>query len=325
MNTPTPTDKHRTHTVHTDDGVPLTVHECGEATAPLTVVFVHGHCLAAAAWEHQIAHLQRARGTKIRTVTYDQRGHGESGHAPMDTYTITQLGSDLHAVLTAVGAGPTILVGHSMGGMAIMSYLDQNPTAARARIVGAALISTASSDLTLHGLGRSLNSPFVGAVRTLVDRAPGTADRLRRLGKHVSTPLIDGFGYGIGTTAQMRKIGTALLTEVDIATMVGFLDSLKHHDERNGLRHLRAVPVEVICGDIDLMTPPVHSHAIAALTGSEVTIVDGAGHMVIHERPTRIGMILDGLIDRVATSTATTRAARRSGHQGCRPTNLKVG
>ena len=32
-------------------------------------------------------------------VFYDQRGHGQSGEAPPETYTVTQLGKDLETVL----------------------------------------------------------------------------------------------------------------------------------------------------------------------------------------------------------------------------------
>lgn len=49
-------------------------------------------------------HFQRTRlpeqlGPDVRMVFYDQRGHGRSGEAAPESYTLTQLGRDLQTVL----------------------------------------------------------------------------------------------------------------------------------------------------------------------------------------------------------------------------------
>ena len=43
-----------------------------------------------------------------------------------------------------VPSGPVVLVGHSMGGMTVLSHARQFPQRYRTRIVGAALISSAA-------------------------------------------------------------------------------------------------------------------------------------------------------------------------------------
>ena len=103
--------------VTTPDGVPLVVREVGPVTAPLTVVFAHGFCLRMGSFHFQRAALAEQWGEQVRMVFYDQRGHGGSGAAPVQTYTVSQLGQDLETVLQVmVPRGPVILVGHSMGG-----------------------------------------------------------------------------------------------------------------------------------------------------------------------------------------------------------------
>ena len=78
-------------------------------------------------------------------VFYDQRGHGQSGAAPPSTYTVAQLGRDLETVLAVMAPrGPVVLVGHSMGGMTVLSHARQFPQRYGTRIVGAALISSAA-------------------------------------------------------------------------------------------------------------------------------------------------------------------------------------
>ena len=75
--------------VTTPDGVPLAVREVGPTDAPLTVVFAHGFCLRMGAFHFQRARLTEQWGAQVRMVFYDQRGHGQSGDAPPETYTVT--------------------------------------------------------------------------------------------------------------------------------------------------------------------------------------------------------------------------------------------
>ena len=88
-------DGDRSYVVTTPDGVPLAVREVGPADAQVTVVFAHGFCLRMGAFHFQRIRLVEEWGPQVRMVFYDQRGHGQSGEASPDTYTLTQLGMDL--------------------------------------------------------------------------------------------------------------------------------------------------------------------------------------------------------------------------------------
>ncbi|RYF41040.1 MAG: alpha/beta fold hydrolase, partial [Comamonadaceae bacterium] len=109
----------RTHRILTADGTSLAVREIGSRTAPVTVIFAHGFCLHMDAWAPQRAYLAEVWRGRARLVFFDHRGHGGSGTADTDSYTISQLGRDLDVVIRTVAPkGPIVLVGHSMGGMA---------------------------------------------------------------------------------------------------------------------------------------------------------------------------------------------------------------
>jgi alpha-beta hydrolase superfamily lysophospholipase len=82
-------------TVTTSDGVSLSVREYGPRDAAHTVVLLHGLCLNKDSWTIQIGHLLRQYGDSIRIISYDHRGHGDSAAAPMQTYHIDQLATDL--------------------------------------------------------------------------------------------------------------------------------------------------------------------------------------------------------------------------------------
>ena len=113
-------------------------------------------------------------------IFYDQRGHGRSGEAPPETYTLTQLGMDLETVLQVIAPrGPIVVVGHSMGGMTVLSHARQYPHHYGSRIVGAALISSAAEGVAKSPLGEILNNPALEAVRRAARSAPKLVHRGR--------------------------------------------------------------------------------------------------------------------------------------------------
>ena len=121
-------DADRGCVVTTPDGVDLAVREVGPTDAPVTVVFAHGFCMNMGAFHFQRRELARVWGDQVRMVFYDQRGHGKSGTAAPRTYTVAQLGCDLDTVLAVLAPrGSVILVGHSMGGMTVLSHARQFP------------------------------------------------------------------------------------------------------------------------------------------------------------------------------------------------------
>src|ERR1700758_517477 len=104
--------------VTTSDGVRLSVRDWGSHAAGHTVVLLHGLCLDKDSWNIQITQLIHHWGNSIRIISYDHRGHGHSGDAPMHTYRVDRLADDLAEVLVALGVtGSLTLAGHSMGGM----------------------------------------------------------------------------------------------------------------------------------------------------------------------------------------------------------------
>ena len=145
----------RNRIVTTSDGVPLSVRDCGSHAAGHTVVLLHGFCLNKDSWSIQIRQLIRHWGNNIRIISYDHRGHGDSGSAPMNTYRIDRLADDLAELLVVLGVtGPLTLVGHSMGGMTALAYLGRPANKRPVEPQSLVLVATAAGNLGSHGLGR---------------------------------------------------------------------------------------------------------------------------------------------------------------------------
>ena len=79
--------------------------------------------------------------------------------------------------------------------------------------------------------------------------------------------------------------------------------ALMAHDESAVLPHLAAsgVPVGVLVGDHDRLTPPAHARALAgAVPQARLRVVEGTGHMMIVERPDAVADAVSALLDQPA-------------------------
>lgn len=310
----------RSVVVTTPDGVPLAVREVGPTDARLTVVFAHGFCLRMGAFHFQRARLAEQWGDQVRMVFYDQRGHGLSGDAPPDTFTVPQLGQDLEAVLAVMAPrGPVVLVGHSMGGMTVLSHARQFPKRYPNRIVGAAMIASAAEGVSRSPLGEVLRNPALEAARFAVRYAPKTVNHGRGAARSIIGPVLRAASYGDEKVSRsVVAFSEKMMHETAMTTMVGFLHALEVHDETAGLQTLAKVPTLIACGDHDLLTPMEYSQDMAAaLPKSELVIVEGAGHLVQLEQPEIIDDALVRLVERATPSkliALTRRLKERARH-----------
>ena len=298
-------DADRSSVVTTPDGVPLAVREVGPEDAPLTVVFAHGFSLRMGAFHFQRVRLTEQWGAQVRMVFYDQRGHGQSGDAPSESYTVEQLGQDLDVVLTVTAPrGPVVLVGHSMGGMTVLAHARQFPQRYPTRVVGAALISTAAEGVARSPLGEILKNPVLEAARFAARHTPKTLHRTRGAARSVIGPVLRAASYGDAKISpSVVTFSERMMHDTPIATLVGFLHALEVHEETEALATLAKVPTLIVCGDRDLLTPKESSESMAeALPKAELLIVGGAGHLVQLEQPELVNDALVRLVERATPS-----------------------
>lgn len=306
-------DSDRARVVTTVDGVPLAVREAGPEDAPLTMVFVHGFCLRMGSYHFQRMRLGEVLGSQVRMVFYDQRGHGQSGEGEPDSYTLTQLGQDLQTVLQVTAPrGPVVLVGHSMGGMTVMSHARQFPEQYGRRIVGAALLSSAAEGVTRSPLGAFLKNPALDAVRFTAKSAPRLMHRGRTVSRSLIGPILRAASYSdLQVSRSLDAFSQRMMNGTTIATLVGFLRALETHDETAGLWTLLKIPTLIACGDHDLLTPDEYSRLMAAsLPQSELVIVPGASHLALLDKPDAINEGLIRLVERALPGKMTLRYRR---------------
>lgn len=197
----------------------------------------------------------------LRLVRYDKRGHGLSDHG--SGTRIEDHAADAIAVIEALGGGPIVFVGLSIGGLIGQVVASQRPDLVRALVLSntAARLGTLESwqarigAVASHGLGSIADavmerwfaapfraSPACGPWRNMLLRTPAE-----------------------GYVAACHALATA--------------------DQSSATAALR-LPTLVIAGSEDGASPPDLVQATAALIpGAAFHIIPGAGHLPCVETP----------------------------------------
>lgn len=106
----------------------LATTDLGSGDGP-PILIVHGLFGRRRNWQA----IQKQLARKHRIVAADLRNHGDSPWD--DTMTYPAMADDLAALIEGLGAGPAVLVGHSMGGKASMRLALERPELLAALVV----------------------------------------------------------------------------------------------------------------------------------------------------------------------------------------------
>jgi len=297
----------RTAAVRTADGAVLHAVVDGADDAPVTVVLAHGWTLAQAAWDDAAALLTpRIAAGELRLIRYDQRGHGRSTWGSADPVSIDRLGEDLGTLLDDLAPeGPVLLAGHSMGGMTIMCLAAARPELFGDRIRGVALVSTSAGDLQPEPRTRAerLRQRLTPSALTAALAGARAIEKLRQLvppehPRH--RKIVRGLLYGADATDPMVLAGAEIMHASTVRAFTAFLPALGEHDKRSELKALQQVPVEILVGDSDKLTPERHARQLAeALPEARLQVVPRTGHMLLQERAPLVIEALDRLLAEV--------------------------
>jgi pimeloyl-ACP methyl ester carboxylesterase len=268
----------RSFAVTTGDGAVLAVTDAGEG--PL-VVLAHCYAGSRAVWA-PVARRLVARGRRV--VLWDQRGHGEST-VGADGLTVARLGEDLRDVLDAVDAHGAVLVGHSMGGMAVMALIGDHPAVVADRASAVVLVSTAAV-VPMRVVGP-------GLVATVASSRLATAAVGGPFGHLLVRPSVGRRPVWSHLDATAR-----LYAATAPETRAELLRSIAAMDLRPGLA-LCPVPAVIVAGSRDGLTLAGASVDIAGhLPRADVVILPDSGHMLPFEEPDRLADLVIGAPER---------------------------
>lgn len=275
----------RTRLVDSFDHTVLLAEEAGPPDAP-ALLLVHGFGLSLRVWHYQ----RRDLAGEFRVLSYDQRGHAGSGLAANGDYSVDALGRDLAAVLDALVPADrrAVVVGHSLGGMALLAYARLLPSAVAGRLAGVVLLDTTGSDTFAGGVVGSSVAAVSAVQRSLFDAG---ARLLRRESPErtvispsdLSALLTRAVGFGSrASPAQVAFVEQLLLdcpntVKAELGPVLSSLDL-------RAAAPLLTVPALVLVGAEDRLTPPATARRLAAaLPDAELVVLPRTGHNAMIE------------------------------------------
>ncbi|HEX6263616.1 MAG TPA: alpha/beta hydrolase [Actinomycetota bacterium] len=283
------------------DGTHLAVRAAGPRDAP-AIVFSHGITLDMTTWYYQ----WRPLSARYRCVLFDHRAHGRSENPPGGDYGLEALGKDLRVVLDrSVGSGPVVLVGHSMGGMGILSFADQFPEEFKDRVRGVVLADTAASDVLRELLG-TLGASLERRLRPFTDRVlfdPRRAARIQhvmdRWGRDLAFLIARTTNFGPDASAAQIDYLTRISAGARVEVWTQMLRGLMELDLARALGSI-TVPALVVVGDRDALTPKTSARAMReALPDGRAYVITRAGHVAMMEQHRIFNELLEGFLDEV--------------------------
>jgi pimeloyl-ACP methyl ester carboxylesterase len=264
------------------------------------ILFSHGVTLSSRTWAKQFDSMPAAG---FRALAFDGRGHGESTVG--DTgHSIDNLAADVRSVIEGLDLRDVVLVGHSMGGMAMQAFAIRHPDIAAERVSGLVLLSTAARAVTSDA--RRLRGPLervTGAVPNV-----GAIMRQQNLGL-----LIARVGFGDSPHPSHVEATRQMLAACSRETLREASRAMLSLDLTADLPSI-TLPTLVIVGTADVLTPPRDARQIASLIpDASLVELPGAGHMLMFERTAEVDqLIIDFARDRAReASTRSSRAAAR--------------
>lgn len=129
--------RHEVHRLKRPDGTELHVACHGQSNGS-PIVFVHGLGADLNEW-YEIRDLLADRH---RLIDWDLPGLGMSTMPRDGTWSMEKLASDLEAVLAVAGGRPAVLLGHSLGGMILLTFCRLFAGTLRQRVGGLVLAHT---------------------------------------------------------------------------------------------------------------------------------------------------------------------------------------
>jgi len=236
-----------------------------QAGAGPPVVFLHGFLCHSACWRTQLEGLS----DEFSVIAWDAPGAGASSDPP-EAFTIADWAHALAQFLDAVEVGPAHFVGLSWGGLLAQELYRLEPNRVRGLVLADTYagwkgsFSEAVAQQRLERCRRESVLPTAEFVRLWVPTDFFTAD--------ASAELVDEMS---GIVAAFHPHGFRLMAQ-----------SLADTDTRAELQRID-VPTLLVWGDSDARSPVdvVGAQFRDAIHGSEMVLLERAGHLSNMERP----------------------------------------
>jgi pimeloyl-ACP methyl ester carboxylesterase len=227
-----------------------------------TVVLLHGAGFDHTTWA---LHSRWFAHHGFGVLAPDLPGHGRSSGAPLST--VADMADWTAALMDAAGAVKARLVGHSMGSLIALETAARHP----AKVSALSLIGTAAT-MTV--------GPDLLAAAEANDHAAVDMVSIWGLGFKAEP------GGSLAPGLWMHSGAQRVLEQSRPGVLFSDLSACNAYQNALAAAALVSVPVILVLGERDMMTPLKAGKALAAaLPKARTVVLNGAGHMMMVERP----------------------------------------
>ncbi|MBS1118745.1 MAG: Alpha/beta hydrolase [Deltaproteobacteria bacterium] len=246
---------------------------------------------------------------QYKVICWDYRGLYSSG-APADprANTIAHHVADLMAILVQEQVDDFVLVGWSMGVQVGFESIKRHPE----RVRGLYAINGTYGRAFRTVMGSRLIGQTIPMLLRLVRAQAALVGRASK--RVAGSNALIGAMKRVGIVSQTIDIEifrevAAGFQSIDWVIYSDLLNRLDEHDAEDILADV-AIPVTIVTGDKDLMTPPATAeHIHRLIPGSRMVVIKGGTHYTPVEYPEILVDELGRLLDRVS---GWERAVRRA-------------
>lgn len=276
------------------DGTELHVETYGPDEGP-PLVFVHGLGSDCDEWFE----IRQMLDDNHRLVDWDLAGLGESTPPGDGDWSIERAARDLEAVLEATCDRPAVLVGHSLGGMILLTYCRLFRESLGRRVAGLVLAHTTyTNPMKTDGhpvLSRALQAPLVEPLCYLtIGLSPlmWPLSVLTYLTGEAHHSLSDSLFTG-GESREVLDFLAHYFVEDRPGAIAHYCLAMLRYDETATLGTI-TVPALVVVGDQDdSCIPAAHVYMRDHIPGARMETLSPAKHGGLLEHPRRFVELLE--------------------------------
>mgnify|MGYP001072361188 CR=1 FL=1 len=231
------------------------------------LVFVHG-----AGESHKVWTYQTNRFTDALAIDLPGHPDGEGEN------TIEGYAAFVDEFLTQRDLSSVILAGHSMGGAITLRLALKAPSYLKGIVLVATGAKLRVTSLILEGV----KADFVNA-----------------------TKLIMNYAFSPEAPNWLKEESLRELQQIRPEVVLGDFEACNKFDTMNDIQRIK-IPGLIVCGSEDMLTPVKYSEYLSRnILGSRLVVIQGAGHMVMIEKPDQVNTAIEEFLKDLTRSTET--------------------
>ena len=238
------------------NGAKICYNDFGEGLEP--IIFLHGFPFDKSSWQPQVDFLKNT----YRVIALDIRGFGKSS-AGTDKMSMSLFAEDLIKFMDALEIKAAVVCGLSMGGYILLNAANRFPERFSA-LIFADTQCIADTQETKEGRAKTIAQIEKEGTEKFTENFLKAAFHPHTISNE--TELVDNIKGVIKNNSP--------------EVIIGGLQALASRDETCSSLSIISVPVLILCGKLDTVTPAAQSvYLNKNIKDSFIHLIDNAGHL----------------------------------------------